>query len=61
MKCGAQGRFANAKNILPHYGRFLLQREEAEKIVAGMSEQVGRWYNFARLSGGRPPVASGQF
>lgn len=51
MECGDQGRFANAKNVLSQHGRFLLERDEAEKIVAGMREQVGQWYDVVRSSG----------
>jgi serine/threonine-protein kinase HipA len=40
MECGRHGRFANAANILSEHPRFLLEREEAEKIVYGMQEQV---------------------
>jgi len=48
MECGRQGRFANAANILSEYPRFLLAREEAEKIVYGMREQVEKtWYATA--------------
>jgi serine/threonine-protein kinase HipA len=46
MECGRQGRFANATNILSECSRFLLEREEAEKIVYGMQEQVEKtWYS----------------
>lgn len=51
MECGDQGRFANAKNILSQHARFLLERDEAEKIVADMREQVGHWYEVVRSSG----------
>ena len=51
MECGDQGRFANAKNTLSQHARFLLERDEAEKIVAGMREQVARWYDFVRATG----------
>jgi serine/threonine-protein kinase HipA len=48
MECGQQGRFANAANILSEYPRFLLARQEAEKIVNGMREQVEKtWYATA--------------
>jgi serine/threonine-protein kinase HipA len=48
MECGRQGRFANAANILSEYPRFLLAREEAEKIVYRMREQVEKtWYATA--------------
>jgi serine/threonine-protein kinase HipA len=51
MECGDQGRFANAKNILSQHARFLLEKDEAEKIVADMREQVGHWYDVVRSSG----------
>jgi serine/threonine-protein kinase HipA len=51
LVCGDQGRFANAKNILSQHGRFLLQKEEAEKIIADTKAQVGRWYDTVRACG----------
>lgn len=51
MECGDQGRFANARNILSQHSRFLLEKGEAEKIIADMREQVGRWYDIVRSSG----------
>jgi serine/threonine-protein kinase HipA len=51
MECGDQGRFANAKNILSQHTRFLLSREEAEKIVAEMREQVSHWDDAVRACG----------
>lgn len=52
MECGQQGRFANATNILSEHRRFLLEREEAEKIVYGMKEQVEKtWQNTAQACG----------
>jgi serine/threonine-protein kinase HipA len=48
MVCGQQGRFANAANILSEHPRFLLEREEAQKIVDEMREQVEKtWYAAA--------------
>jgi len=41
MECGDQGRFANAKNILSQHARFLLDKDESHKMVAGMREQMG--------------------
>jgi serine/threonine-protein kinase HipA len=38
IECGDQGRFANAKNILSQYTRFLLEKDEAEKIIADMRD-----------------------
>ncbi|MGH7117935.1 MAG: hypothetical protein ACREFP_02890, partial [Acetobacteraceae bacterium] len=41
-----------AKNILSQHARFLLDREEAEKIVDDMKAQVEtNWYDTARASG----------
>jgi serine/threonine-protein kinase HipA len=52
MECGRQGRFANAANILSEHPRFLLEREEAEKIVYGTQQQVEKtWYNTALRCG----------
>jgi serine/threonine-protein kinase HipA len=51
MECGDQGRFANAKNLLSQHARFLLDRDEAEKVVTDMRDQVGHWYDSVRASG----------
>jgi serine/threonine-protein kinase HipA len=52
MVCGDQGRFANARNILSQHARFLLDREEAQKIIATMTEQVtSTWYDTVRACG----------
>ncbi len=52
MICGDQGRFANAANILSQHARFLLGREEAQKIVSEMKQQVeNTWYDTARECG----------
>jgi serine/threonine-protein kinase HipA len=51
MESGDQGRFANAKNILSQHARFLLDKDEAERIVAEMREQVGHWYDVVRACG----------
>jgi serine/threonine-protein kinase HipA len=42
---GEQGRFANAKNIPSQHARFLLQKDEAEKIIADTRTQVGHAYD----------------
>jgi serine/threonine-protein kinase HipA len=52
MECGAQGRFANAANILSQHPRFLLDREEAEKIVTEMKEQVAATWEETVLASG---------
>ena len=51
MECGDQGRFANAKNILSQHARFLLDKEEAERIIAKMREEVSHWYDVVRACG----------
>ena len=52
MVCGDQGRFANARNILSQHARFLLDREEAQKIIATMTEQVtSTWNETVRACG----------
>ena len=51
LVCGDQGRFANAKNLLSQHARFLLPKDEAEKIIADTREQVGRWYDIVRACG----------
>ncbi len=49
MDCGDMGRYANAKNILSQHARFLLEKDEGEKIVTEMHSQVGNtWYNTVR-------------
>jgi serine/threonine-protein kinase HipA len=52
MICGDAGRYANAENIVSQSMRFLLEKGEAEKIVADMEEKVrGTWYEVARREG----------
>jgi serine/threonine-protein kinase HipA len=52
MDCGDQGRYANAKNILSQHPRFLLDKDEAEKIVDDMKQRVqATWYDTLRASG----------
>ncbi len=52
LDCGNLGRYANARNILSQHSRFLLDRDEAEKIVNDMKAQVGAiWYETLRSSG----------
>jgi serine/threonine-protein kinase HipA len=52
MQCGDQGRFANAANILSQHARFLLAREEAEKIITGMKEQITKTWEETVLASG---------
>ena len=52
MTVGDQGRFANAKNLLSQHTRFLLDADEAQAIVADMTERVRTtWYDVARAQG----------
>jgi serine/threonine-protein kinase HipA len=52
MECGDQGRYANAKNILSQHARFLLDRDDAQKIVHDMKVRVeATWYETLRASG----------
>jgi len=52
MECGDQGRYANATNILSQHARFLLDRDEAQKIVNEMKTKVqATWYETLRASG----------
>jgi serine/threonine-protein kinase HipA len=51
MDCGDLGRFANAKNILSQHARFLLDKDEAEKIVSDMRAEVSKWYDTVRACG----------
>jgi serine/threonine-protein kinase HipA len=51
MECGDLGRYANRKNLLSQHARFLLAREEAEKIVDEMTGQVAKWYDTVRACG----------
>jgi serine/threonine-protein kinase HipA len=46
------GRYANAKNIISQHTRFLLDRDEADKIINHMKAQVdATWYDTVRASG----------
>ena len=52
LACGDMGRYANANNILSQHARFLLDRDEADKIVDDMKAQVAStWYATVRASG----------
>ena len=52
MTVGDLGRYASAQNLLSQCNRFLLDRSEAEAIVARMEAQVGSsWHSVARKSG----------
>jgi hypothetical protein len=43
--------------ILSQHARFLLDRDEAEKIVSDMRAQVSRWYDTVRACGVSEPDA----
>jgi serine/threonine-protein kinase HipA len=52
MECGDQRRYVNATNILFQHARFLLDLDEAQKIVNEMKAQVhATWYETLRASG----------
>lgn len=52
LSCGDSGRIANAENLLSQYGRFMLERKEAEKIVSDMERRVSNiWYEVSRAEG----------
>jgi len=52
MTCGAQGRFANAGNLLSECRRFLLDPEAAAALVDQMQAAVQQqWYGVARSCG----------
>ena len=50
--CGNAGRYANASNLLSESARFLLKREDAEAVIAGMEDRIRTsWYVMARTVG----------
>ncbi len=52
MACGDEGRFASAGNLLSQSARFLLEKPQAESMLAAMEEQVcATWYATARGAG----------
>jgi serine/threonine-protein kinase HipA len=51
MEVGDLGRYASVKNVLSQHARFLLEKEEAEKIIADMTLQVRKWYEVVRSCG----------
>ena len=52
MSLGDQGRRATRSNLLSRCDRFLLGREEAERIADNMAETVrSAWYGIARNAG----------
>lgn len=52
MNCGDQGRFANKANLLSQCRRFLLERDEALRIISTMEAQIqSTWYSVVRSYG----------
>ena len=52
MECGDAGRFANAENLLSQCRRFLLEEEQASRLVDDMEAQVrATWFATARECG----------
>lgn len=52
MICGNDGRFANASNLISQCARFLLSRDEAEKILLDTQMKVeSSWYSVVRACG----------
>ena len=52
MACGDGGRWANAENMISQSARFLLEREQAQTIIAKMEKAVrANWYKTLRASG----------
>jgi serine/threonine-protein kinase HipA len=50
--CGDQGRIINSKNLLSQARRFLLEKGDAERILAEMRTRVETtWYATARREG----------
>jgi len=52
LDCGDMGRYANAENLLSQSARFLLEPDEARKIVDVTEQNVrNKWYDIARREG----------
>lgn len=52
MACGDAGRTASVSNLLSQAARFLLERSQAERLLATMEEQVrATWHATARSAG----------
>ncbi len=52
LTCGDMGRCAQADNLLSQSARFLVDADEAEKIVDEMEQTVrDKWYDIARREG----------
>ncbi len=49
LTCGDMGRYAHAENLLSQSARFLVEPDEARKIIDEMEKTVkSRWYDIAR-------------
>ena len=52
LTCGDHGRSANAQNLLTQCSRFLVDPNDAEKLIDNMEQIVKtRWYAIARAEG----------
>lgn len=52
MICGDAGRHANTTNLLSQSSRFLLERDDAARLLDDMQKQIrSTWYDTARLAG----------
>lgn len=52
MACGDNGRFANAANLISQCGRFLLEKEQATKIINDMEQNISQnWYKTLKEAG----------
>jgi len=52
LDCGLQGRSANKANLLSGSGRFLLSREDAERLFNAITETVrSQWHAVMRRAG----------
>ena len=52
MTCGDAGRYANAGNLISQSARFLLEQDQANRIVSEMEERIKQtWYEVARSEG----------
>jgi serine/threonine-protein kinase HipA len=55
MACGDAGRYANAGNLMSQHVRFLLDRDEAQRLIDEMEAQVrSTWFATAREAGVSP-------
>lgn len=55
MECGDLGRFANADNLLSQSARFLLERDQASRLIDDMESRIrSEWFATAREAGVSP-------